>query len=815
MSLVTDLDYLIHRLRLSQLKVEDQVAGRTLRFDQAIVDQNDYIKTTSTSYPEMQYCSSPDIIPGLPEGPLLAYRQINNLHVISSAPTPTPPPSRSRSSSASGTNNTIERKPGHTVNQNSKNENQNAPINSLKRQPVPSKLTQDISVSKSSRNNDENLNNDSITTPASTSISTAASSPFIAPSVGSGLTPFNLTNQDSSSDFGTNSSLPTILGEEFHRHPHHQRMLSVIPELSKEDIPSHIDSDVDEDDIELDYEDVTEETKKVPIFKTKDSSKITEKPDPNVLIKPVLPRKFSHANMPLTGSHLAMAPGVVYPKSRMRSLSSSSLVNTNPLHNRATGNSTNIGPNNPQDSSESRPKPRLAVSNSPFESPKTITPVHGISLLTAMIDAKKPVMNNPFLGEFASFTGQGELAPLALQLYLPHSSTPNKPLPLTVRRDASVENVIGFALYTYYDKRWQPPLTPQQSKTSQWTMRIVEDDGSIDEDFPALERTRQIEKFAFDQFALCEVSPAQAKANELAQNRTPRETSSANTSNQTVTGLRKPLAGIPISEVSSKSSIASNTVTADTSVVNLAAPGNSGPLQMIKIQLFNNAGVSHTTTLNVAASTSLVMIKAAVCRKWNLTPEEYELTSSQSRNALDPNAILEGLLGITELSLVKRSTSGDLNSLASRTPPLGGLTGPYTPSGLPFIYRHYTVFRRMPMFVNKQERVLAIDGYYLHVLPPAGRGGPGGIGGSGFGGGSLGAYASTKTSSYHISALELCRQGRKVRRRLKLVFSRSHDSKTYDFEAASQDEADEICTNLNFLLHTYRSEKHTQLNSST
>lgn len=101
-----------------------------------------------------------------------------------------------------------------------------------------------------------------------------------------------------------------------------------------------------------------------------------------------------------------------------------------------------------------------------------------------MIAAKKPVMDNPFLIEFAGVTGQGELAPLALKLYLPHSSEPTVPLSVLVRREATVESVIGFALYTYYDQHRSPPLTPEQSRTAHWTMRIVEDDGSIDEDFP-------------------------------------------------------------------------------------------------------------------------------------------------------------------------------------------------------------------------------------------------------------------------------------------------------------------------------------------
>jgi len=70
-----------------------------------------------------------------------------------------------------------------------------------------------------------------------------------------------------------------------------------------------------------------------------------------------------------------------------------------------------------------------------------------------------------------------------------------------VKRDASVEDVIGYALYQYIDDGRAPVPLPSLEA---YSLRIVEDDGVIDNDFPALERSRKIEKFSFDQFALVE-----------------------------------------------------------------------------------------------------------------------------------------------------------------------------------------------------------------------------------------------------------------------------------------------------------------------
>lgn len=61
---------------------------------------------------------------------------------------------------------------------------------------------------------------------------------------------------------------------------------------------------------------------------------------------------------------------------------------------------------------------------------------------------------------------------------------------LNVRKDATVEEVIGFALWSYWEEGWLPKLDEGQSGEDEtksavaWIMRVAENDGEVDEDFP-------------------------------------------------------------------------------------------------------------------------------------------------------------------------------------------------------------------------------------------------------------------------------------------------------------------------------------------
>ena len=64
---------------------------------------------------------------------------------------------------------------------------------------------------------------------------------------------------------------------------------------------------------------------------------------------------------------------------------------------------------------------------------------------------------------------------------------------LNVKKDATVEEVIGFALWTYWEENWVPklhegleddPKREETLSTVRWVVRIAEIDGEVDVDFP-------------------------------------------------------------------------------------------------------------------------------------------------------------------------------------------------------------------------------------------------------------------------------------------------------------------------------------------
>ncbi len=90
----------------------------------------------------------------------------------------------------------------------------------------------------------------------------------------------------------------------------------------------------------------------------------------------------------------------------------------------------------------------------------------------------------------------GGAAARTVQVYFPHAEQPrHKPLLLNVRADATVEEVIGFALWSFWEERWLPKLDDGLSGESDprwkvrlstvgWVLRMAEDDGEVDDDCP-------------------------------------------------------------------------------------------------------------------------------------------------------------------------------------------------------------------------------------------------------------------------------------------------------------------------------------------
>lgn len=114
------------------------------------------------------------------------------------------------------------------------------------------------------------------------------------------------------------------------------------------------------------------------------------------------------------------------------------------------------------------------------------------SALTAKL-ASSNTSTNPFTELYALISGRAEVASMEVTVFFPHAEKPsNKPLNLTVRKDATIEEVIGFALWSYWEENWLPKLdegvSDEQKKTrlsaAGWVLRIAEEDGEVDEDWP-------------------------------------------------------------------------------------------------------------------------------------------------------------------------------------------------------------------------------------------------------------------------------------------------------------------------------------------
>ncbi|KAK9490492.1 stress-activated map kinase interacting protein 1-domain-containing protein [Lipomyces doorenjongii] len=139
--------------------------------------------------------------------------------------------------------------------------------------------------------------------------------------------------------------------------------------------------------------------------------------------------------------------------------------------------------------------------------------VRHVSNLSALIKLSQAAEKNPF-EVYTSASGVGELKPLRLKLYCPTCSTPTLPFEVVVKPYVTVADTIGYSLYRYWEEKRKPALTEDKCDVNLWTLRIVEEDGEPDRDFPALDRTRIISAFSFDEFALVEATPAQVKENQ-------------------------------------------------------------------------------------------------------------------------------------------------------------------------------------------------------------------------------------------------------------------------------------------------------------
>ncbi|CAE6411254.1 unnamed protein product [Rhizoctonia solani] len=458
----------------------------------------------------------------------------------------------------------------------------------------------------------------------------------------------------------------------------------------------------------------------------------------------------------------------------------------------------------------------------------------GKSALTEALAARSTGSDNPFTELYGAISGRAEQGAVPFRLWFPHANrvkdkdrrgrTIEKPfsLEVKVRRDALAEELIGFGLWAYWESEQEPRLDEGlQGKTqverdarlssAGWNLRMWED-GEVDTDFPAIARTQTMAQIkTFEELAIVEATPEQVQQNlagdtSIARRPSRMMVTKPRQDSNTTSGLAPPGAATgqtgPVPMMSSSDVVTSNILTgasfgATTSVM----PG--GPPIFLKIKVAAKADVHYSTTINVTADTYMADVLEQVCRKRRLQDaKEWALMTENPSILIPLDRTVASLTGTKELLLVKRSLLDSLGlGKHSRVPrssdPNASIfdmlqdanPGRGFSSSMDYreAYKKFTVHRKIPMLVGRHERIIAIDGDYVHIMPSNNR-----------------AFLDTmKTSSYHIKTVIGCKKTKKAPNSIKLVVLRDGGSKRYDFEAEDEKQAGEIVETIKNLQKQY------------
>lgn len=418
------------------------------------------------------------------------------------------------------------------------------------------------------------------------------------------------------------------------------------------------------------------------------------------------------------------------------------------------------------------------------------------SKLTSQIRAKQSTFDNP-LEQYIAASGKSERKPVRLKMYMPTCSQPKEPWEVVVRTDVNVHLAIGFALYCYSEQQRQPELSPELCDANKWNLRIVEEDGEPDEDFPPLDRTRLISAYSFDEFAMCEATAEQAKENERITpnskkaSKPPPDTKAAiqHNAQQQQQDEKEPeqvelfIFKYPFNEMTSQvfwqPTFSSNTT-----------------LREVLEQLCQEKMLDHTMYAFKMAGTRMVVANSLKIsalegqHNLELTPRRVmtrangyvEDNKNLKPDILSPAANTKAQNVYTALAMkgAEDAKQGRKSMLA----PANMIPEVLSAAG----YQKYKIWRRQPMsFNSRHERILAIDGEYVHIMPSEDK-----------------TYIeSPKTSSFHISQVMKCKQSRKIPANFKIVVRKTSGPKRYDLEATSTTQSAEIVSKVRSLAANY------------
>jgi SAPK-interacting protein 1 (Sin1), middle CRIM domain len=315
-----------------------------------------------------------------------------------------------------------------------------------------------------------------------------------------------------------------------------------------------------------------------------------------------------------------------------------------------------------------KPVPRREPSHGHFSPIPLTTTQPPVSALTALIKAKEQNSKeeNHLAELYASFSGKGDLKPLHLKIFRPTSGEPTRPVDVVVRQDATVAETIGFSLYRYWEESRKPALKREECDANVWTLRIMEDVETVDDDFPALERIRPISRFQFDMFALVEATPEQSTtllrcSNLVKQNMI--ETPTRVLKSLTITTPTTPSTGVVTPAINPIQPATSGRPNAP-----FRRSSNPGKSVLLRIRLYPYVEEgAQSTMLEVTTDNYLSEVLDLICKKLHLDKGMYVLRLPGTSIMVPPSRRVESLQGRTELELIKKSALEALSAAGSNS----------------------------------------------------------------------------------------------------------------------------------------------------
>ncbi|KAK0722413.1 stress-activated map kinase interacting protein 1-domain-containing protein [Lasiosphaeria miniovina] len=476
------------------------------------------------------------------------------------------------------------------------------------------------------------------------------------------------------------------------------------------------------------------------------------------------------------------------------------------------------------------------------------------SLLSAALKAKKTKPALPF-DSFASLSGQGDPSPIMLRIYSPFSKNPSKPFEVLIRRtvhqgeggdrSVTVADLIGLSLWRYNEEKLEPTLPSDKLNVNWWTLRMVEEDGEVDDDFPPLDRRKQLTSFTtannkagrsrsnskvYDIFALVQASESEFAENQRMTPQFEQEAVAEEPDDKDLTPRNTPRPDAVLQQQllaqPRENPLLNTTYRADTSMFadmpQPAQPASSqntarGEKKLLRIHIHSaDVAPGQMITLDVTTGTWLAEVLDTACRKRQLDKANHVLKVPNSGTVVLLDRTVASLGNVTDLDLYRRrfATDGPLTmtgspSSSSPRPLLFADNASWSKSkrakimgthplakealkqdelGVGSNYKKYTVWRKQPMRLLS-EKLFAIDGEYIHIMPASG--------------GKM-VESDGKTTSVHFSNVVGCKVSRKHPTNFKLVVYKATESKRYDFVTNSLEYAAEIVQQLKKGISPYR-----------